>query len=232
MRLHFPPRLGIRATRPNEVWHIDETVVRLSSGTHLYIQAIVDNFSRFILAWRVSAQHGGPWSLDLLCKAETLLRYSEPPPKLVCDKGGENFNQPVNDHLLSGVLRRILARVDIVSSNSLIERFWMALKHRCLYLHGLTTEHEVTERTTFFVHEHNQVAPQVALRGRTPEEAYFGLALDLPAKLAAARARARAERIDHNRNLSCASCATTGPPTTDTRVGPRDEPAGDEVPSM
>ena len=86
----------------------------------------------------------------------------------------------------------------------------------------------------FFVQQHNQVAPHVALRGRTPEEAYFGLALDLPERLAEARARARQTRLEHNRALSCAVCTPrqTSPPTTDTRVGPREQTAGNDANSM
>jgi len=196
---------------------------------------VIDNFSRFILAWRVTREHGGQWSLELLREAEKLLRYSDPPPKLVCDKGGENFNEPVNDHILSGVLKRILARVDVRSSNSMIERFWMSLKHRCLYLHNLATEAEVKDRTAFFVQQHNQVAPQTALRGRTPEEAYLRLALDLPERLAKARAQARQARMEHNRKSSCGVCIDprqTSPPPDDTRVGARAEPAGEEASTM
>ena len=46
--------MGIRASRPNQYWHIDTTVIRLLDGTRAYLQAVIDNFSRKILAWRVS----------------------------------------------------------------------------------------------------------------------------------------------------------------------------------
>ncbi len=51
LRLHPPkPALGIRASRPNEIWHIDTSVIRLDNGTKVYLQAAVDNYSRKILA--------------------------------------------------------------------------------------------------------------------------------------------------------------------------------------
>ena len=40
------PKTGIRATHPNEYWHIDVTVIRLVDDTKAYLRAVIDNFSR------------------------------------------------------------------------------------------------------------------------------------------------------------------------------------------
>jgi len=56
-RLRVPPakpKTGLRTTRADEMWHIDTTVIRLLDGTRAYLQAVIDNFSRRILAWRVA----------------------------------------------------------------------------------------------------------------------------------------------------------------------------------
>jgi len=51
LRVHpAKPKLGIRTTRANEMWHIDTTVIRLLDGTRAYVHAVIDNFSRRILA--------------------------------------------------------------------------------------------------------------------------------------------------------------------------------------
>ena len=52
--------------------------------------------------------------------------------------------------------------------------------------------------------------PHSALNGRTPSEVYFGKAVDVPEKLAAARAEARAARIEANRARKCDDCPTAG----------------------
>jgi len=44
------PKIGIRATHPNEYWHIDVTVIRLLDDTKCYLHAVIDNFSRRILS--------------------------------------------------------------------------------------------------------------------------------------------------------------------------------------
>ena len=55
LRVHpVKPKIGLRTTRPNEMWHIDTTVIRLLDGTRAYLHAVIDNFSRRILAWRVA----------------------------------------------------------------------------------------------------------------------------------------------------------------------------------
>ncbi|MEO2015041.1 MAG: hypothetical protein ABGZ53_11795, partial [Fuerstiella sp.] len=40
------PTVGIRATRPNEFWHVDTTLIRLLDGSKAYLHAVIDNFSR------------------------------------------------------------------------------------------------------------------------------------------------------------------------------------------
>jgi hypothetical protein len=109
-----------------------------------------------------------------------------------------------------GPLRRVLAQVDIVESNSLLEVWWRSLRHQWLYLNTLDTAAAVRRLVSFYVAEHNQVLPHSALNGRTPDEKYFGQAEDIAAKLAAARKVARDERLAVNRALSCAACTATG----------------------
>jgi putative transposase len=55
LRVHpVKPKIGLRTTRANEMWHIDTTVIRLLDGTRAYLHAVIDNYSRRILAWRVA----------------------------------------------------------------------------------------------------------------------------------------------------------------------------------
>jgi transposase InsO family protein len=55
LRVHpAKPNVGLRTTEPNEAWHIDTTVIRLLDGSRAYLHAVIDNFSRRILAWRLA----------------------------------------------------------------------------------------------------------------------------------------------------------------------------------
>ena len=79
------PKIGIRATKPHEIWHIDTTVIRPLDGTRAYLHAVIDNFSRRILAWKVldrldPGSAGGRLGWTAARLASTLL----PPRRLPC----------------------------------------------------------------------------------------------------------------------------------------------------
>ena len=50
------PKVGLRATRPDEAWHVDVSIIKLLDGTKLYLHGVIDNFSRKILSWCVAAR--------------------------------------------------------------------------------------------------------------------------------------------------------------------------------
>ncbi len=70
LRVHpAKPKIGLRTTRANEMWHIDTTVIRLLDGTRAYLHAVIDNFSRRILAWRVADTFAPVNSVTVLLEA-------------------------------------------------------------------------------------------------------------------------------------------------------------------
>jgi transposase InsO family protein len=205
-RIHpAKPKIGIRASRPNEIWHIDTTLIRLLDGSRAYLHAVIDNFSRRILAWKVSP------AFDVNATAEILLTackgvVGSGVPTLMADGGVENFNGPVDELIHSGLLRRVLAGTEITYSNSMIESWWRVLKHQWLYLNTLDTVRAVEKLVAFYVKEHNSTLPHSAFRGQTPDEMYLGSGDNVPAELEAARRLARQARAEANRSQDCATC--------------------------
>ena len=59
-------RVGIRASRPNQIWHLDVSHFEFPNGTKGYIQAIVDNYSRYVVAWQVLSSYDGSKTASLL----------------------------------------------------------------------------------------------------------------------------------------------------------------------
>ena len=49
------PKVGIRATRPNEWFHVDVTIIKLLDGTRCYLHGVMDGFSRRVLAWTLQS---------------------------------------------------------------------------------------------------------------------------------------------------------------------------------
>jgi hypothetical protein len=175
LRVHpAKPKVGLRATRANEMWHIDTTVIRLLDGTRAYLHAVIDNFSRRILAWRVADTFAPVNSVTVLLDASQAATPSETTPVVLADAGVENVNAQVDDLITTGVLRRVLAFTELRFSNSMIEAWWRSLKHQWLFLHSLDCVAPVRRLVAFYVEEHNCVLPHSAFRGQTPDEMYFG----------------------------------------------------------
>jgi putative transposase len=138
LRVHpAKPKVGLRTTRPDEMWHIDTTVIRLLDGTRAYLPAVIDNFSRRVLAWRVAETFAPMNSVAVLLDATRGAVGSTTAPVVLADAGVENVNAAVDALIETGVLRRLLAFTELRFSNSMIEAWWRSLKHQWLYLHSL-----------------------------------------------------------------------------------------------
>ena len=198
------PKVGIRASQANEIWHVDTTLIRLLDGSRAYLHAVIDNFSRRILAWKVAGTFDPSATAEILLEASKGVTSGK--PLLLADGGIENFNGAVDELIDSGLLSRVLARTEIVFSNSLIESWWRVLKHQWLYLNTLDTVRTVENLVAFYVHEHNTRLPHSAFRGQTPDEMYFGTGNKVPDELAAARQVARQARAETNRQRTCSVC--------------------------
>jgi transposase InsO family protein len=186
-------------------------VIRLLDGTRAYLHAVIDNFSRRILAWKVSERFGAGNTVSILHEAAKSLFPSDDPPTVLTDAGVENVNSDVDALIESGLLRRVLAITEICFSNSLIEAWWRGLKHQWLYLNSLETVSTIKRLVAFFVQEHNTRLPHSAFRGQTPDEMYFGNGDHIPAELEARRQAARQARMEANRATSCETCQRTPP---------------------
>jgi transposase InsO family protein len=206
-RVHPPkPTVGVRAAAPNEIWHVDVSVLKLLDGTKAYLHAIIDNYSRKILAWTVAERLDPTATCQLLLAAGKHIVFADR-PLLFADSGIENINSAVDDALFSTCLEHVLAQVDVAYSNSMIEAFWRSLKYQWLYLNSLDSIERLRVLVAFFVEEHNTQMPHSAFSGQTPDEMYFGTAVDLPVQLAAARSKARAEHLAANRAMTCDQCS-------------------------
>ena len=137
-------KTGIRDTRTNEIWHLDVTVVNIRPGYKLYIQAVIDNFSRFVLAWRVTETVNAQNTIETLNLAKTkatelLAASSQDSTQVMMDPGTENKNGKVLQFIVSQNLVRTLE----------------------------------TRRAEFYFREHNHVIPLAAHNGARPAEVFL-----------------------------------------------------------
>ena len=128
------PKVGLRATRPNEWFHIDVTVIKLLDGTRCYLHGVIDGFSRRVLACTLQPGLSAEGTRQIL--REAISGVSCTKVKVLTDGGSENTIIG-SDADLGELAQHAVAQVDIVQSNSLIECLWHQLRHRWLYLHQL-----------------------------------------------------------------------------------------------
>ncbi len=128
---------GVKIARPNHVWSADITYIRLAVG-FLYLMAIMDWYSRFVLAWRLSNTLDTYFCVEAL---EAALSISKP----------EIFNTDQGTQFTSLRLAGILGDRDIrismdgrgrVFDNIFVERLWRSVKYEEVYLKDYQTPEE------------------------------------------------------------------------------------------
>ena len=110
------PKIGIRASAPGQIWHLDQTILRLGDGSQAFVQCVIDNYSRYVLAWKVSKDYGGVRTKELLesalAKAKSLSLNIK--PNVLVDSGSENVNEVVIESLVkSDLISMTIAQIDI-----------------------------------------------------------------------------------------------------------------------
>ena len=203
------PKLGIRAITPNQLWHVDVTIVRLVNGTKAYLQAVIDNYSRYVLDWKVSADISAVNTRDLLlsalAKAKILGQVGK--PEVFSDGGRENDNAAVAGLGALGLFTLTLAQIDVIFSNSLIEALFRSAKHNYLFQQRLETLEIFAGHASFYLTQHNEVMPHNAFKGATPLEMYTGSwGPPCDAQLLDEAKASKAARHAHNTAGCCPIC--------------------------
>ena len=203
------PKVGVRADKPNQIWHMDVSILKMMTGEKIYIQCIVDNFSRFIIACEASLGYGGAFSKTLLQTAiDRANKFQDKVfPEVYVDKGTENVNNEVDSLVSENLFRRIIAKLDVEFSNSLVEMIFRSMKHNFLFFNELTNYNTSNRLIQKYVYDHNEIIPHSALKGATPFEIYAGLwGKEQIEYLSNQNRKALAMRIKLNRTAECNIC--------------------------
>jgi len=173
-KIQFPEQhlIGIQSTTPNELLHIDITMLKILNGSKYYLQAIVDNFSRYVVAWSIEKDKKAIHTANLIQHA--LYNYLNPKSKIMMDKGTENLNSDVDQLIQDQQFIRIVARKDTPFSNSKIEIFFRSLKSNHLKHKYIWSRKDLIQEVTFYIKEYNDSVPHSVLNGQTPKEVYKG----------------------------------------------------------
>lgn len=164
--------------RPNQVWATDISYIPMARG-FVYLVAIVDWFSRKVLAWRVSITMEADFCVEAL--EEALTRFGKP----------EIFNTDQGSQFTSHAFTSVLLREEIAISmdgrgawrdNVMVERLWRSVKYEEVYLHAYAAVSEATVSIGRYLNFYNTKRPHSSLGARTPDQTYFD---NLPVAMAA-----------------------------------------------
>lgn len=158
---------GLTIDRPDQVWCTDITYLPMQRGW-VYLVAIMDWFSRYVLAWEISITLDASFCVEALKRALSM----GTPEIFNSDQGSQFTSQAFTSVLREAGIRISMDGRGRVYDNIFIERLWRSVKYEEVYLHEYQTVAEAVAGLgryfAFYCHER----PHQGLGGRTPAEAY------------------------------------------------------------
>ena len=169
---------GVVVERPNQVWAMDITYIPMARG-FVYLAAVVDWFSRRVLAWRVSITLEVAFCLEAV--EEALARHGRP-EIFNTDQGSQFTSQDFTGLLFDNAIAISMDGKGAWRDNVFVERLWRSVKYEEVYLRAYDSVAEARASIRRYLDFYNRKRPHSSLDARTPDHAYF---LDLPQVAAA-----------------------------------------------
>jgi putative transposase len=161
---------GLIINRPNQVWSTDITYVPMANG-FLYLCAIIDWFSRFILSWRLSNTLLADFCVEAL--EDSLTQWGKP-EIFNTDQGSQFTSHDFTKLLLTNGIKISMDSKGRALDNIFIERFWRTIKYEHLYLRSYADGRSLQEGLTGYFRFYNQERKHESLNYHTPAE-WYGL---------------------------------------------------------
>lgn len=164
-------------TRPNQVWATDITYIPMARG-FVYLVAVIDWFSRKVLAWRLSITLDTAFCIEAV--EEAMARYGK--PEIFNSDQGSQFTSAAFTGLL--MKNRIKISMDGKGAwrdNVFVERLWRTIKYEEVYLRAYASVPEARASIGRYIDGfYNLRRPHSSLDRQTPDEAYFNALQPIP----------------------------------------------------
>jgi putative transposase len=160
---------GLTILAPDEVWCADITYVPMRRG-YLYLVAVMDWFSRYVLAWELSNSLEAAFCLEALERA-----LGSAQPGIFNSDQGSQFTSGE----FTGRLHRAGVRISMdgrgrVTDNIFIERLWRSVKYEEVYVRDYEDGRSARRGLAEYFRFYNTERPHQSLGNRTPADSYFG----------------------------------------------------------
>jgi putative transposase len=163
---------GLVIDRPNQVWATDVTFLPMAKG-FLYLVAIIDWYSRKVLAWELSNSMDARFCVEALEKA---LRTYGKPEIFNTDQGAQFTSDAFTSVLKGHEIRISMDGKGRWVDNVFVERLWRSLKYEEVYLKAYDDVAEARKGIAKYFRLFNQDRRHQSLNKRTPDQVYYELA--------------------------------------------------------
>ncbi len=158
-----------RITKPNEVWAADITYIPMTQG-YMYLVAIIDWHSRYVLAWRLSNSLESSFCMEVLNEA-----LEDRQPEIFNTDQGVQFTS----RMFTGRLEAAGVNISMdgkgrALDNVFIERLWWSVKYEYVYLHDHPTVSSLHRGLGNYLEFFNRQRPHQSLAYHTPWDVYRG----------------------------------------------------------
>jgi putative transposase len=161
---------GVKIERPNQVWATDISYIPMRRG-FVYLAAVVDVFSRRVLAHRVSITLEVDFCVEAL--EEALAKHGKP-EIFNTDQGSQFTSIDFTSVLLDAKIAISMDGKGAWRDNVFVERLWRSVKYEEVYLKGYDSVSEARASIGRYLAFYNGGRPHSSLDARTRDEAYFG----------------------------------------------------------
>src|SRR5271157_874556 len=158
---------GVTIERVDQVWSTDITYIPMPNG-FMYLTAVIDWYSRYVLSWRLSNTLDGSFCLDLLDEALALGR----PEVFNTDQGVQFTAEAFTSRLLSAGVAVSMDGKGRCLDNVFVERLWRSVKYENIYPHCYERVPELEGGLCRYFPFYNEERPHQSLDYRTPGRVY------------------------------------------------------------
>ena len=160
---------GLLIDRPNQVWTSDITYIPIRGG-FVYLTAVMDWYSRYVLSWEVSITMDDGFCVSTL---ERALRGHQKPEIFNTDQGSQYTGTGFTGVLKAHDIKISMDGKGRVTDNIMIERLWRSLKYEDIYIKDYQTVADLVDGLRDYFDFYNNSRPHHTLKGRTPAEVYY-----------------------------------------------------------
>lgn len=161
---------NLAITQPNQVWSADITYIPMSKG-FMYLVAVIDWFSRYVLAWHLSNTLDGTFCVDTLQQALQCGR----PTIFNTDQGAQFTAIAFTTVLEKAAIQISMDGKGRALDNIFIERLWRTVKYEDVYLKRYDSAPALFTGLTAYFAFYNHERPHQSLAYRTPAQIYRGV---------------------------------------------------------